>query len=114
MIDIFFAGSNFFSFEQIRKESDAGRTIQAAVKQGYKKTLSGILDLHIVLLVISVILALVCTGTAAGCGLMLLIGTLASYVLHWFTRFMWYVTMGPARDKFKFCGFSREAFDEDE
>lgn len=109
-----FAGSNFFSFEQIRKESDAGRTIQAAVKQGYKKTLSGILDLHIVLLVISVILALVCTGTAAGCGLMLLIGTLASYVLHWFTRFMWYVTMGPARDKYKFCGFSREAFDEDE
>ena len=109
-----FAGCNFFSYEQIRRESDAGRTIQSAVKLGYKKTFTGVLDLHIVLLIVSVILALVCVGEAAACGMILLIGTIASYVLHWFTRFMWYVTMSPARDKFKFCGFSREAFDEDE
>ncbi len=109
-----FAGCNFFSYEQIRRESDAGRTIQSAVKLGYKKTFTGVLDLHIVLLIVSVILALVCIGEAAACGMILLIGTIASYVLHWFTRFMWYVTMSPARDKFKFCGFSREAFDEDE
>ena len=107
-----FAGSNFFSFEQIRKESKAGRTIQASVKLGYKKTLTGILDTHIVLLIISIILALVCTGEAAACGMILLIGTLASYILHWFTRFMWYVTMTPARDKYKFCGFKREAIED--
>ena len=107
-----FAGCNFFSFEQIRKETRAGRTIQASVKLGYKKTLTGILDTHIVLLIISVILALVCTGEAAACGMILLIGTLASYILHWFTRFMWYVTMSPARDKYKFCGFKREAIED--
>ncbi len=106
-----FAGCNFWSFEQIRRESDAGRTLQAAVKTGYKKTFSGILDLHVVLFVVSVLLTLVCRGALSACGMILLIGTLASYILHWFTRFMWYVTMSPARDKYKFCGFSREAFD---
>ena len=107
-----FTGCNFWSFEQIRRESDAGRTLQASVKTGYKKTFSGILDLHIVLLVVSVLLTLVCRGALSGCGMILLIGTLASYILHWFTRFMWYATMSPARDKYKFCGFSREAFDD--
>lgn len=109
-----FAGTNFWSYEAIRKESEAGRTLQASVKLGYKKTLTGILELHIVLLVISVMLALIGVGEVAACGMVLLIGTLASYLLHWFTRFMWYVTMSPARDKYKFCGFSREAFEEDD
>lgn len=114
MCYMLFAGCNFWSFEQIRRESDAGRTIQAAVKTGYKKTFTGILDMHIVLLVVSVLLTLICGGELAACGMIMLIGTLASYLLHWFTRFSWYVTMSLARDKYKFCGFSREAFDEDE
>ena len=109
-----FAGTNFWSYEAIRRESEAGRTLQASVKLGYKKTLTGILELHIVLLVISVMLALIGVGEVAACGMVLLIGILASYLLHWFTRFMWYVTMSPARDKYKFCGFSREAFEEDD
>lgn len=109
-----FSGCNFWSYEAIRRESKEGRTIPASVKLGYKKTFTGILDLHIVLLVISVMLALICTGEAAACGMILLIGTLASYVLHWFTRFMWYVNMAPARDKYKFCGFKREVIDDDE
>ena len=109
-----FSGCNFWSYEAIRRESKEGRTIPASVKLGYKKTFTGILDLHIVLLVISVMLALLCTGEAAACGMIRLIGTLASYVLHWFTRFMWYVNMAPARDKYKFCGFKREVIDDDE
>ena len=56
--------------------------------------------------------AMMTAGALSGCGMILLIGTLASYILHWFTRFMWYATMSPARDKYKFCGFSREAFDD--
>lgn len=109
-----FSGCNFWSYEAIRRESKEGRTIPASIKLGYKKTFTGILDLHIVLLVISIMLALICTGEAAACGMILLIGTLASYVLHWFTRFMWYVNMAPARDKYKFCGFKREVIDDDE
>ena len=109
-----FAGCNFWAYEAVRRETLEGRTIPASVKLGYKKTLSGILEIHIVLLVISVMLALIGAGEVAACGVILLIGTLASYVLYWFARFMWYAVMSPARDKFKFCGFKREAFEDDE
>ena len=52
-------------------------------------------------------------GEAAACGFIFFIATIASYVLYWFTRFMWYVLSSPVKDKFKFCGIKREAYDED-
>lgn len=106
--------SNCIAFEAIRKETALGRTIQAAVKVGYKKSLFTILDLHIVMLIVSIICALVGVGEVAACGLILFIATIASYVLYWFTRFMWYVMSSPARDKFKFCGFAREELDDED
>lgn len=106
--------TNFRVFEAVRKETQLGRTLQASVKTGYKKTLTTVLDLHVIIVVISLMLALICKGELAACGLILLIASLASYVLYWFTRFMWYVISSPVKDKFKFCGFKREAFDDDE
>ncbi len=99
--------TNFFVFESVRKETAVGRTVQAAVKTGYKKTLFGILDIHVILIVASMILALVSVGEAAACGLVAFIASIASYVLYWFTRFMWFVISSPARDKFAFGGFRR-------
>lgn len=106
--------TNVAAFEAIRKEAEAGRTVQASVKVGYKKTLSALLDLHIIMVVISAIIALVCVGELAACGLIFFIASLASYALYWLTRFMWYVLMSPANDKFAFCGFKREAFDDED
>lgn len=106
--------TNVIVFEGVRKEVDAGRTVQAAVKVGYKKTLATVLDLHIVLWVVSAIIALACVGELAACGLIFFIASLASYALYWFTRFMWYVLISNAKDKFAFCGFSREAFDDED
>ena len=106
--------SNIIAFEAIRKEVEAGRTVQAAVKVGYKKTLATLLDMHIVLVVVSAIIALACVGELAACGLIFFVASLASYVLYWFTRFMWYVLMSPAKDKFKFCGFKREVYDDED
>ena len=106
--------TNFRVFEAVRKETQSGRTVQASVKTGYKKTLSTILDLHIVLVVISILFAFVGVGEIASCGLIFLIASLASYILYWFTRFMWYVISTPCRDKFKFCGFVREDFDDED
>ena len=105
--------TNFYVFEAIRKESLLGRTMQASIKAGYKRTLWTVLDLHLVMLAISLLLALVCVGEAAACGFIFFIATIASYVLYWFTRFMWYVLSSPVKDKFKFCGIKREAYDED-
>lgn len=106
--------SNVHTFEAIRKETLTGRTIQASVKAGYKKRLATILDLHILILVVAALVALICTGELAACGLILFIATIASYVLYWFTRFMWYVISSPVKDKFGFCGFSREVFDDED
>ena len=106
--------SNFRVFEAVRKETLTGRTVQASVKTGYKKSLTTILDLHIVILVVAIMLWLICTGELAACGLILFIATVASYVLHWFTRFMWFVTSSLVKDKFKFCGYKREALDDED
>ena len=106
--------SNAVVFEAVRKETEAGRTIQAAVKVGYKKTLTTLLDMHIILWVVSAIIALVCVGELAACGLIFFVASLASYALYWFTRFMWYVLISPAKDKFAFCGFKREVYDDED
>ncbi|MCD7729254.1 MAG: hypothetical protein LUI60_05010 [Clostridia bacterium] len=110
-----FAGSNYWSFEMVKKELSVGRTVQNAVKTGYKKTVAGILDLHIVLFVVGAFLTFIAAGEAAACGSILVICTLASYCLHWFTRFMWYVTMSPVKnesDKRKFFGAKAKSFEE--
>lgn len=106
--------TNFRVFEAVRKETLSGRTVQASVKTGYKKTLATVLDLHIVLVVVSIMLALIGVGEIAACGFIFFIASLASYILYWFTRFMWYVISSPVRDKFKFCGFAREELDDED
>lgn len=106
-------GANFAAFEKVRKETEKGKTIYSAVKSGYKGLLKGILELHIVLIAVSLIFALVGVGTVSACGLIFFIASIASYLLHWFTRFMWYVLSSTVRDKFAFCGFKREELEDD-
>ena len=107
------AGSNFVLFEKVRGETQKGKTMQSAVKSAYKSLLKGILELHIVLVAVSLILALVCVGELASCGLIFFIASVASYLLYWFTRFAWYVISSMAQDKFAFCGFKREELEDD-
>lgn len=106
-------GANFALFEKVRGETLKGKTMQSAVKSGYKSLLKGILELHIVLVAVSLIIALVCVGEVAACGLIFFIASIASYILYWFTRFMWFVLSSTVRDKFKFCGFKREEIEDD-
>ena len=100
--------SNFVLFESVRKETKKGKTIYSSVKSAYKNVLTTILDMHIILVVVSLMLALICVGEIAKCGFIFFIASIASYILYWFTRFMWYVISSFAKDKFKFCGFTRE------
>jgi len=106
--------TNFRVFEAVRKETELGRTIQASVKTGYKKTLATILDMHILLIAASIILAFASVGELAACGFIFFIASVASYVLYWFTRFMWYVISAPVKDKFKFCGYKMEVYDDED
>ncbi len=106
-------GVNFAVFEKVRGETMKGKTIQSAVKSAYKSLLKGILEIHIVLIAVSLILALVCVGEIASCAMIFFIASIASYLLYWFTRFMWFVVSSTVRDKFAFCGFKREELEDD-
>lgn len=106
-------GSSFATFEAVRKETLKGKTISSSVKEGYKTQLFGILEMHIIILIVSIFLSFVGVGAVSSCGLILFIATVASYVLYWFTRFMWFVTSALAKDKFKFCGYKREELEDD-
>jgi len=105
--------SNFIVFEETRKQVGLGRTMQAAIKMGYKNTLTTILDMHIVAIIVSIMLTLIGVGEISACGLILLVGSIASYVLYWFTRFMWYVMSEPTKDKFGFGGYTREVYGDE-
>lgn len=110
---ILFCTTNLIVFEEVRAQCKKGRTLQAAVKTAYKNTIMTVADIHIVLIVAAIICALVAVGEVAACGLISVIAVLASYILYWFTRFMWYVCSAPQKDKFGFGGFKREVYGDD-
>lgn len=108
-----FAVSCAIVYAEVKRLTLTGRTIQASVKDAYKNVLMTVTDLHIVLVIVAILLAAVGVGEVAACGLISVIGVVASYVLYWFTRFMWYVTSSPERDKFKFAGLKRVVYEDD-
>jgi len=105
--------SNAIVFAEVKRLVATGRTIQASVKEAYKNVLMAVSDIHIVLVVAALLFATVAVGELAACGLIMLIATVASYVLYWFTRFMWYVLSSPVRDKFGFAGLKRVVYEDD-
>lgn len=104
---------NGIVFAEVKRLVATGRTMQASVKEAYKNVLMSVTDIHIVALVAALLLATVAAGELAACGFIMLIGTVASYVLYWFTRFMWYVMSSPAKDKFAFAGLKRVVYEDD-
>lgn len=105
--------SNGVVFTEVKRLVATGRTLQASVKEAYKNVLMTVTDTHIVLLVVSILLAAVGAGEVAACGLVMVVATVASYVLYWFTRLMWYVLSAPVRDKFAFAGLKRVVYEDD-
>lgn len=110
---VLFAGSNVFLLNEVRAQCKTGKTMQAAVKSAYKRTWLPVLDIHAVILAASIIVAAVCIGEAAACGLIAVVGSIASIALWWFTRLMWHVCSAPVRNKFAFGGFKREVYGDD-
>ncbi len=108
-----FMFSNAIVFAETKRMTESGRTMQASVKDAYKKVLMTVTDMHIVLVVVAILLATVGVGEVAACGFISLVGVIASYVLYWFTRFMWYALSSPVRDKFAFAGLKRVVYEDD-
>lgn len=107
-----FVISNAIVFAETKRLTESGRTMQASVKEAYKKVLMTVTDMHIVLVIVAILLATVGVGEVAACGLISVIGVVASYVLYWFTRFMWYTASSPVKDKFRFAGLKRVVYED--
>ena len=105
--------SNVLLFSEVKRLTESGHTIRSAIKEAYKNLVMTVTDMHIVLVIVALLLTTVGVGEVSACGFISLIGVIASYVLYWFNRFMWYVTSSPEKDKFKFAGLKRVVYEDD-
>jgi SecD/SecF fusion protein len=74
------ADANIVIFERIKEESRAGKSVRAAISNGYAKGFSTILDANVVTAITALVLFAVATAGIKGFALMLLIGTVMSLV----------------------------------
>jgi SecD/SecF fusion protein len=72
------ADANVVIFERIKEEVRAGRSVRAAVAQGYAKGFHTIVDANVVTAITAMVLFAVATASVRGFALMLLIGTALS------------------------------------
>jgi SecD/SecF fusion protein len=72
------ADANIVIFERIKEEVRAGRSVRAAIGQGYKKGFATIVDANVVTAITAMVLFAVATASVRGFALMLLIGTVLS------------------------------------
>jgi SecD/SecF fusion protein len=72
------ADANIVIFERIKEERRAGRSMRAAIAQGYRKGFATIVDANVVTAITAMVLFAVATASVRGFALMLLIGTVLS------------------------------------
>jgi SecD/SecF fusion protein len=72
------ADANIVIFERIKEEVRAGRSMRAAIAQGYRKGFATIVDANVVTAITAMVLFVVATAGVRGFALMLLIGTALS------------------------------------
>ena len=72
------ADANIVIFERIKEEVRAGRSVRAAIGQGYRKGFATIIDANVVTAITAMVLFAVATASVRGFALMLLIGTALS------------------------------------
>lgn len=89
--------ANVISAERIREELKAGRTIDGAVKNGFARGFTAILDSNLTIIIVAVILMLVfgtwfgasTDGTIYSFGFTLLVGVIMNFIMAcWATRLM--------------------------
>jgi preprotein translocase subunit SecD len=85
--------ANVLVFERIREEMHAGRTVRAAIDQGFGRAWTSVLDTHLTTLISSVFLFQFGTGPIKGFAVTLFIGLVASlftavFVSHWIFDFV--------------------------
>jgi len=72
------ADANIVVFERVKEEVSNGRSVKAAIAQGYKRGLSTIIDANVVTFMVAFILFMLSTAGVKGFALMLGLGTIVT------------------------------------
>jgi SecD/SecF fusion protein len=100
------ADANIVIFERIKEEARAGKSVRAAVANGYAKGFRTIIDANVVTAITAVILFILATSGVRGFAFLLLLGTALSIVTAVFATRAFLALLGNARwfDNPKFMG----------
>lgn len=105
---------NLLAFKNISDEFYSGKTLNAAVKSGYKKSLAFTIDIHVILLIAAIVLWLISASVVKFAALIFLIGIVISALTTLLlTRFYLYLFLSSAKNKIAFCNFKREELEDD-
>ena len=74
------ADANIVIFERVKEEIRAGRSVQVAIAQGYKKGLTAIIDANVVTFMVAFILFVLATAGVKGFAFTLGVGTIVSFL----------------------------------
>ena len=72
--------ANFLQFERIREELDRGKTVRTAVDEGFKNSLSAIVDSQVTTALVGAVLYQYGTGPVKGFAVTLVVGVMSSMV----------------------------------
>lgn len=102
--------ANVIVFSRIREEIAEGMSVMTAIKAGFKKALSAILDGNITTFIAALVLIGLGSGTVKGFAYTLMIGILVSmFTAMVVTRFVLYALYGLGFSNEKFYGKAKEA-----
>jgi SecD/SecF fusion protein len=91
------ADANIVIFERVKEEARAGRSIRAAIVEGYKKGLTAIVDANVVTLLTAFILFILATSDVQGFAFTLGVGTIVSLFTAVMATQAILMTMGNSR-----------------
>lgn len=106
--------ANVIVFERVREEIAIGKTVESAIRAGYQKALSAILDGNITTLIAAAVLGIFGTGTVKGFAYTLAIGIILSMftalvVTRWFMSV--FFAFGAKNEKFYGRTKEKKVFD---
>lgn len=97
--------ANCIIFTRIREELATGKTVRSAIKIGFEKALSAIIDGNVTTLIAAVVLYIKGSGTVMGFAQTLAIGIILSmFTAIFVTRWILYAFVGLGLDDVKFYG----------
>ena len=100
--------ANVIIFARIREEIAAGKSVITAMKTGFHKAMSAILDGNITTLIAAVVLMALGSGTVKGFAYTLMIGIILSmFTAIFVTRWILYAFVGLGFDDVKFYGIQK-------